>query len=114
MGERIKYIERRNEAVKSKNEILSIISDGMAQNHCELPYQANVNSFGSDQLSQHLQGCLVHGKGIVVCRTFHNLKLGANAQIHSLLVTLEKIKNNSESRFHYCDVLHIFLFCKLL
>ena len=39
---------------------MSIITDGMAQVHCELPWQANLATF-PEKLTQHFQGVLEHG-----------------------------------------------------
>ena len=102
MSERIEYGKRRNEAIESKESFLSLISDGMSQGHCELPYLQNLTTFNK-KLTQHLQGILLHGRGMIVYRTFHNVKLGANAQIHCFLSTLEYIeKNEGNSAYFKC------------
>jgi hypothetical protein len=62
----------------------------MAQNHCLLPWMANLQQF-SDPLAQHLQGVMVHGRALTMYRTFHTISNGANLQIHTLLLTLEEI-----------------------
>jgi hypothetical protein len=41
MGERLSYAARRTQAVEEPEKYLSSIADGMAQNHCLLPYFAN-------------------------------------------------------------------------
>jgi hypothetical protein len=41
MGERLSYAERRLKATQEPEKYLSTIADGMAQNHCLLPYFAN-------------------------------------------------------------------------
>jgi hypothetical protein len=38
MGERQEYYRRRNEAICNPDKCMSIISDGMAQCHCLLPW----------------------------------------------------------------------------
>jgi hypothetical protein len=96
MGERLQYATRRNKAISNGQNYLSMISDGMAQGHCELPYLQNMNTF-SKKLGQHLQGVLLHGRGMLVFRTFHNLKLGANAQIHCFLMTLEIVSEREST-----------------
>lgn len=60
MGERACYRARKAEAKKDINDALSIIGDGMAQNHCELPYWANLKQIPG--IKQHLQGVLSHGR----------------------------------------------------
>jgi hypothetical protein len=73
MGERMQYAERRNLAAKYPSEALSIISDGMQQAHCLLPWFANNSSWGNDSLTQHIQGVNVHGRKCLMFRTFHNI-----------------------------------------
>lgn len=68
---------------------LSLITDGMAQNHSQLPYLANLTSITT--LQQHLQGVYLHGREIMIYRTFHNVRNGANLQIHTLLLSLEQV-----------------------
>jgi len=60
MAERACYRARKAEAKKDINDALSIIGDGMAQNHCELPYWANLKQIPG--IKQHLQGVLSHGR----------------------------------------------------
>jgi hypothetical protein len=50
MGERMAYYDRRKEAIDNPDEVFSCISDGMAQNHTQLPYYAN-------QVSNHFLAC---------------------------------------------------------
>ena len=69
---------------------LSLITDGMAQSHCVLPYLKNLSSV-STPLTQHIQGVILHGRLTVLDRTFHNIGNGANLQIHTLLLSLEKV-----------------------
>ena len=77
MGERIKYAERRNDAIMQPRRHMSIISDGMAQSHNMLPHFGNQNTW-NDGLAQHLQGVLNHNRGMTMYRTFHNIKNCAN------------------------------------
>jgi hypothetical protein len=93
MGERLTYNERRQEARQFTKNCLSMISDGMQQAHCILPYMGNLDSFGADSLPQHLQGVLVHGRGLFMHRTFHTCKNTSNLQMHSILLSLEYILN---------------------
>lgn len=68
---------------------LSIITDGMAQSNCVLPWLKNLKNLKT--LTQHIQGVIVHGRKTIFYRTFHNLSNGANLQIHTMLLTLENI-----------------------
>lgn len=67
MSERKEYYLRRHFALFTPSTHMSIISDGMAQNHCKLPWMANQQNFGAD-LPQHLQGVLNHGREFVLYR----------------------------------------------
>lgn len=89
---------------------MSIITDGMAQIHSELPWQGNNSNF-QEILTQHLQvllkhnksdvlhcltlsfcdqGVLEHGTSTVsIFRSYENVVNGANLAIHSLLRVLE-------------------------
>jgi hypothetical protein len=55
MNERMKYAERRQIACKLPQSYMSIIIDGMAQNHCKLPWYCNLKD-SEISLPQHLQG----------------------------------------------------------
>ena len=112
MGERQTYYHRRHLGQVYPSEYLSLITDGMAQQHCILPWMKGLNS--PVDIKQHLQGTLVHGKSIVIYRTFNNvrvvkklltllhltltfkkilnfIKLNANQLIHVLLLQLENL-----------------------
>ena len=94
MGERIFYYHRRQAAIDYPEQCISMITDGMAQLHSILPWQAGINQF-SRTLPQHLQGTLVHGQSVYVYRTFNNVKLNANHQVHAMLLQLENIRKKS-------------------
>lgn len=68
---------------------LSIVSDGMAQGHCNLPWEAGKHGWNK-LLPQHLQGVLMHGRHTILYRTFHTVNKGANLQAHCFLLALEK------------------------
>lgn len=87
MNERRLYYGRRWKAQVYPTKFLSIITDGMAQAHCELPYYANVDQ--GECITQHIQGVLCHGRFVNMYRTFHNTFTAANMQIHTLLLALE-------------------------
>ena len=89
MGERLAYYNRRNLGEQMQEEYLSLISDGMAQHHCQLPWSANLNAHRT--LPHHIQGVLMHGRNLNMYRTFHNVANGANLMIHTLLSSLEQV-----------------------
>ncbi len=88
MGERLTYGTRRQQAMSYPSEFISLISDGMAQIHCELPWYAN-NKDVDCKLTQHLQGVLCHGRSLTIYRTFENVRTGTNLAIHSFLSVLD-------------------------
>lgn len=88
MKERMSYYDRKKEAIENPDSVMSVILDGMSQNHCSLPWMSNQKEFGAP-LTQHLQGVLEHGRRLVFYRTFHNLPSNANLVIHVLLCHLE-------------------------
>ena len=59
MGERIAYGHRRKLAAMEPAHYLSIIADGMAQNHTKCPWFGNLDE-PSKILNQHIQGVLNH------------------------------------------------------
>jgi hypothetical protein len=92
MNERMFYNQRKYLGANQRNLHLSIITDGMAQTHCELPHCGNQTTFNK-KFSQHLQGILLHGRGMMIYRTFNTIKNSANLQIHTMLLTLEELRN---------------------
>ena len=90
MSERMTYANRSQLAMQMPQQHLSLISDGMAQTHCILPWLGNITLLGKG-CAQHLQGVLLHGRKLVIYRTFHNINNCANLQIHTFLLTLEDI-----------------------
>ena len=89
MGERLAYYVRRTSGEQYQRAHLSLISDGMAQIHCQLPWCANLTTLQA--LPHHIQGVIAHGRKIFMYRTFHNISNGANLQIHTLLKSLEDV-----------------------
>jgi hypothetical protein len=93
MGERMAYAERIIQACQLRTGdqgFLSINTDGMAQNHCKLPWLGNLAGF-ADPLPQHIQGVLIHSKGQMMYRTYHNIANSVNLQIHTLLMSLQRV-----------------------
>lgn len=91
MGERESYYHRQMEALCRPNDFMSLITDGMNQQHSQVPYLANQNDFGQKEtLVQHLQLTIEHGQRIDVYRTLGNIKSDRNPAIHALLLQLER------------------------
>jgi hypothetical protein len=65
MSERLVYYRKIMKAFNEPVEYMSIIFDGMAQNHTDLPYMANQKDWGDRKLRMHLQGVLEHHKQFV-------------------------------------------------
>ena len=90
MSDRALYNERKKLSELYPNEYLSIITDGMQQTHCELPYSGNRYSHGANKLKQHLQGITTHFRRTRMYRTLDHISLGANACVYTLLSALEE------------------------
>ena len=90
MGERLHYANHIQEAVKYPSVALSIISDGMQQGHCKLPWYGT-NASAPLTITQQLQGVLVHGREIVFYRHFHPTMKGTNTAINCFLLSLEAV-----------------------
>jgi len=88
---------------------MSIITDGMAQVHCELPWQANLMAF-PEKLTQHFQGVLEHGRKVSIFRTFENVGTGSNLAVHSILRVLENRYVSSPHRSSALLSVSIFFF----
>lgn len=82
------FFRLRRLARENPKEYMSIITDGMAQVHCELPWQANLATF-PEKLTQHFQGVLEHGRKISIFSRLKMLVRGVTLAIHSLLGGLE-------------------------
>ena len=73
MGERMTYYDRRKLGLEFPERFLSLITDGMAQVHCILPWLKGLNQ--PADMNQHLQGTLIHEKSFYIYRTFNNVKV---------------------------------------
>ena len=93
MSERMTYSFRRDRAIAEPSKYLSLISDGMAQNHCQLPYLGNQDNW-SEYFPQHLQGVLLHGRHMRMYRTFHTVNNCSSLQLHTFLLALEEVKTD--------------------
>lgn len=106
MGERKAYYRRIQESLSNPTTIWSFIEDGMQQAHNQIPWRANLSQFASP-LKQHLQGILSHGQRMVIYRTFHNVRNGANLSMHVFLCELRKsslkIGTCVETIYHQID-----------
>jgi len=89
MSERLKYYERRQEAINNPTKVLSCISDGMAQSHTSCPWLGNVNSVNKP-LEQKILGIIDHGrKKFTQFRVFPSVSGNTNLNIHAFLLNLE-------------------------
>jgi hypothetical protein len=88
MGERQTYYDRVALAIFQPSNYMSIILDGMNQNHSKIPYQANLKQF-DPSLGQHLQGILEHGRKLTIYRNFDNVRHDRNLAIHTMLLQIE-------------------------
>lgn len=67
MGERLDYYERRQEAIDNPEGVVSMILDGMSQNHTVLPWLGNLKMFDK-HIQQHVIGVLTHGHDVRLYR----------------------------------------------
>lgn len=88
MAERMKYYERIQLARSMPHRYYSIIIDGMAQNHSEMPYFANMKTF-ENKIKVHIIGIIEHGELFTILRCFGNIKSGADLTIYCILSQLE-------------------------
>lgn len=88
MSERLVYYSKTIRAFAEPDACMSIIMDGMAQVHTELPYLGNVTRF-PNQISLKLVGCIEHGQAFSMYRTFGNVAEDANLAITCFLIQLE-------------------------
>ena len=90
MADRNLYQQRKKNSEMYPNLYMSIITDGMQQTHCELPYSGNKVPTGVNKLKQHLQGVTTHFRRTRMYRTLDHIQLGSNACIYTLLCALEE------------------------
>lgn len=67
---------------------MSIIIDGMDQNHCRVPYLGTQNKFGNS-LNQGITGVKEHGFGLTIYRTAGTVKKGSDFTMYCILSQLE-------------------------
>jgi hypothetical protein len=105
MAERLSYYERIQHALDHPDEIMSMISDGMSQNHCALPWLSGQKEFDAP-IKQKIQGVLEHGVIFTIYRSFHNVGGGANLAIYAFLSQLESFykRNKRYPRIIYHQI----------
>ena len=96
MGERLAYYKRRVQAEQLPSQYLSLIADGMAQEHCKLPWCAGFTRLNT--LPHHIQGVILHGRFMQMYRTYHNVPNGGNLAIHTLLLSLEEVYDKEKGK----------------
>ena len=90
MADRNLYQQRKKQCELYPQLYMSVITDGMQQSHCELPYSGNKVPTGVNKLKQHLQGVTTHFRRTRMYRALDHIYLGANACIYTLLCALEE------------------------
>jgi hypothetical protein len=99
MLERLEYRQRVYEAVvKDPNGTMSSIIDGSSQNHCCIPH-AGPNVEFPNGLKQHIEGCLTHGHGLRLYRSFPTVNSDADFTIFCLLNELTRWRDKHNNRF---------------
>lgn len=98
MLERNAYKERVLYAIEKnavRPSVLSIIIDGMDQNHCEMPYLGTQKQCSS-AMKQTIVGVLEHGEGLTIYRGVETVQKGADLTIHCILLQLESWRKRNE------------------
>jgi len=92
--ERSVYVRKRQLAQERPDLYMSLIIDGMSQDHCVLPYCANINT-KSVLLKQKVIGAKQHGFSRTFYRTFPHVASGSN-------ITIEVLTREIEKRMEHC------------
>jgi len=87
--ERSAYVHKRQLAQEHPDLYMSLIIDGMSQDHCVLPYCANKVA-KNVILKQKIIGAKQHGFARSFYRTFPHVSSGSNVAIEVLLHEIEK------------------------
>lgn len=88
------YYDHRRLAQLYPEQYMSLISDGMQQDHTKNPYFANQKT-NSTVVSQHIQGIKDHFLGKAAYRSFPHVEGGFNINAHVILCEIMK-------RLDYC------------
>jgi len=84
----------RKVLAKSKDQYISLVIDGMSQNHMLSPWYGN-QAQSTKHLKQKMNGELCHERKYVWYRCCNNIRTGANITIHCVASMLEKILEDS-------------------
>jgi hypothetical protein len=87
--ERSSYVGKRQKAQERPDLYMSLIIDGMSQDHCILPYCGNKVT-KNNILKQKIVGAKQHGFSRSFCRTFPHISCGSNVAIEVLAYEIEK------------------------
>ena len=115
MSERRFYYARIKKGCEDLLNHLSLIGDGMAENHTNLPWLGNLRE-ATKTLNQHLQGMLVHGQILRIYRFFPFTMHDSNMAIFCFLATLEYqylLNNNKLPDTVYYQVTYLNVIKKL-
>jgi len=105
MQERQAYAARKALS-KFQDQYVSIVIDGMAQNHMMLPWYGN-KAQSTEHLKQKMNGVLCHGREFVGYRCYNNVRTGANFTIHCILCMLERVLKSSKKQEALPDTIFI-------
>ena len=90
--QRLAYYQRRVLAQDHPEMYMSIILDGMQQNHTKIPYYANQKT-ASSVVTHHLQGAKVHGQCNSFYITLPHIDNGFNVNCEVLLAEIKRKKD---------------------
>ena len=84
------YMENRQQAQERLDLYMSLIIDGMSQDHCVLPYLAGKDAPSSGEMKQKIIGAKQHGIARSFYRIYPYIKSGANVACEVLLHEIER------------------------
>jgi len=91
IGEKLKYYDRRHEAIISDGKVVSYIFDGMSKDKTRLPIMGNETSLEAE-FSNNVIGCISHHdqKTRFYC-SFGSVQTGASLMIHCIHSEIERL-----------------------
>lgn len=105
MGEKVEYYGHRKLAIDEPSKYMCLMADGMAQNHTSLPWDKNLITC-NEEIPQHLQGVINHGRRCSIYRSFGNFKGGSNLGIHCTLLELWDMLDKATMKLIHTLFLH--------
>jgi hypothetical protein len=99
------YMSNRNRAMENDSRYMSLIIDGMSQDHCKLPYYAGQDQSSGVEIKQKIIGAKQHGFSRTFYRFYPHVQSGSNMACEVLMHEIERrmdhcIENGGEFPRH--------------